>query len=176
MRILSATRHDPTRAAGLVLSVVAIVALIVFGASVRSAEALSLKWLLTPLTHTLSVGDTVVVGTDTVRPLALRVTPECTAAVLVIPCIVAFALFTLFRNVRMTRAVGALLLVVGMVFALNQLRIALVAAAYTSWGASGIWAAHSVLGTLISFAAILLGLAVQTRMTAGHARVARQVQ
>src|SRR5690349_10720011 len=96
--------RDNARILLLVLSAAVIAALFVFSSQLRAAEAVSLKWLLLPWTGTLAVGDTVVIGTDTVRPLALHITPECTSAIMVIPCVVAFALFTVMRNVRITRA------------------------------------------------------------------------
>ena len=172
---LSSGPRDLMRWATVALSAAIVTALVVFGTRVRSAEALSLHWWLSPWMHTLSVGDTVVVRTDTVRPLALHLTPECTAAIMVIPCVIAFAIFTAMRNVRIGRALGALAVVTALVFAVNQLRIGLLAAAYLGWGARSLWLAHSVVGTLISLAGIVLALVVQTRMTAATPRDEREV-
>jgi exosortase/archaeosortase family protein len=162
----TAASRDNARIVLVVLSAAVVAALFAFSHQLRAAEALSLKWLLVPWTGTTAVGDTVVIATDTVRPLALHITPECTSAIMVIPCVVAFALFAVVRNVRIGRALGALAVVAALVFAINQLRIALLAAAYIGWGANSLWIAHSVIGTLISLAGIMLALAVQTRLTA----------
>ncbi|WP_148285537.1 exosortase/archaeosortase family protein [Microbacterium sp. B24] len=85
---------------------------------------------------------------------ALQVTTECSAVFLTAPFLAVAALILLSRRFSATRIMVSLLLSVGLIVAVNELRIAFVGAALSWWGVEGYGWAHTVVGSILSIAAI----------------------
>jgi exosortase/archaeosortase family protein len=142
--------------------------LVLRAAQVRGLEAracLELVGLLTTGLHTTSaVGDVVYFGLRTHDTIGLRITNECTTAVLVIPFLVIMGCLALRSSVALSRVLLATLLGVVMLILVNVLRIGGIAWATYHWGlATGYEVSHLVVGSLFALAGFVLSVMVTFR-------------
>ena len=96
--------------------------------------------------------------------VGMRITAECTVAILTAPlCIVAAALL-LFARARWTRLVGGLAVGLLILVGVNQLRLALIAISMQHWGMSGYDVSHKFLGTVLALAGFVFGVLSMLRI------------
>lgn len=154
-----------------VAAVAAMVGLLTYNALVRNVEALTVEQALRYWIHARVVRDIIVVEPGQQHTIALRITPECTASLLVLPAVAMFCLFVIFRGVRIGRAVGGIVAACGFAYLANQIRILFIAVSWMYWGNDGVWVAHILVGTAISLVTIFAILVVQVWVTAIKGRV-----
>jgi exosortase/archaeosortase family protein len=154
-----------------VAAAAASVCILIFNLAVRRVEAMAIARTLGESMSARVVSDVIVIDPGRYRTAAFRVTPECTASILILPAVAAFCLYVVFRGVRITQAVLGLLAACVVAFATNQLRILLIVLSWQRWGDDGVWVAHILVGSAISLITILGVLILQIRLTAIHGRV-----
>ncbi|WP_148285538.1 exosortase/archaeosortase family protein [Microbacterium sp. B24] len=93
-------------------------------------------------------------------PYVLVVTPECSAVFLTAPFIAASALLVLSDRFTVKRIMATLSISIGVILAINALRIAFIAAALAWWGMDGYGWSHTVVGSALSFIAIGVSTAI----------------
>ncbi|MEZ0064729.1 exosortase/archaeosortase family protein [Streptacidiphilus sp. MAP12-20] len=99
--------------------------------------------------------DTVFLGLYTPRVYGLTITPECTSALPIAALLALAGAVALPGRFRLPRIGVALLVAAGGMFAVNQLRIVMIAWAAHTWGAAGYGWTHATVGSLL----ILVGIA-----------------
>ena len=176
---------DRTRAPALgrlmvLLAYCLLGALIVVRATqVRGLEALTCEPLIAILTvgshHTMAVGDVVYFGLQSSAAVGLQITNECSTAVLIIPFLLIMGGVGLRPTVRVSRVVLATLAGIGMLLAVNVIRIGGIGWATYHWGTTdGYRWSHLVIGSLLALAGFALSVLVALRiLVRGGDRVAR---
>ncbi len=147
----------------------------------RHFEAL----LATPVTGLVTGGKGAVTSHDIVffalgtnRAFGLKITEECTSALLLIPLLVMMGSFTVFSRLPLRRDLVALVVGAGLMMFVNMLRVALIGFSTYHWGMDpGYRYSHVFVGSafsLIGFVgAMLLAMWVLVRTErAGHPPVA----
>jgi hypothetical protein len=154
-------RGDAVRALLVALVVVgAGVELILGQHAIRSVEAS----VAAALAATLGVVPAHSLGTAVVFPLDQRfvgfsLTAGCTASLLAAPfCLIAAGLVAT-RRISVARGLFTLGLVSAVLFAVNQLRLLVIAASMRLWGfTTGYNRSHVLLGSLVSSIGLVIGL------------------
>lgn len=97
---------------------------------------------------------------------SFRITPECTALVLLVPLVLlasGLIVFTRAASWRVFTAVAAMWLVVTVI---NELRLASIGLATLQWGVDpGYQISHTFVGSVIGIAGFVAGLAVLLRLS-----------
>ncbi|MGI8750934.1 MAG: hypothetical protein ACR2MN_01185 [Acidimicrobiales bacterium] len=108
--------------------------------------------------HSRSLG-TAIIFPQGHSWIGLSLTAGCTAALLMTPFFLVGAGLILSRRVPVRRALISLAFVIVLVFAVNQLRFVVMAAAMRVWGFQlGYDRGHILLGTLVSTVGVALGV------------------
>lgn len=167
-------------AVGLVL-LAAAAGLLVWQQQVRAGEmSLAGAWfhlVLSGTTHT--AGDTIYF-TWTGGPLiGLQDTWECTVALLAAPlCAIGGALLALTR-MPVRRLLTGLVVALGLLIAVNQVRLAMIAVSLQRWGLDGYDLSHKVLGSIFAIAGFVLAAMVFLKIAGaspnGQHRLAAQL-
>jgi exosortase/archaeosortase family protein len=143
------------------------IALVVFNPAVRGIETVLSARFAGLITGSRAVGVSHshtfywLVGTS--RVTGLIITSDCTSAILIGPVLVAVAIFAFRRRVPAGRLFAAAVLVSGMLFVANLLRLGLITWATYHYGGPGFTWSHVILGsllTLVAFAGALVALAL----------------
>ena len=161
-----------TRAALAVAALVGGVVLAMSPMAIRVVEARAVAAVLSATARTLADRDVVVAGLGSSTPVAVRISGECTAALLCVPLLVAFACYVLFRGVRPAAAIAGLLAGAAVISVANILRICMIVVAWRTGGTGALGFTHVVVGSITSLVAALLGLFVQVRVSGAHGRPA----
>jgi exosortase/archaeosortase family protein len=101
--------------------------------------------------------------------VGMRISTECTVAMLTAPlCIVAAALL-MFARARWSRLVVGLAVGLTILVGINQLRLALIAVSMQHWGMTGYDVSHKFLGTVVALAGFVVGVLTMLRIaTSDH--------
>ncbi len=145
------------------------VLMVVRAKEVRAFEALTCEPLIGLLTvgrdNTAAVGDVVYFGLHTSAAIGLQITNECTTAVLVIPFLLIMGAMALRSSVPVWRVVLATLIGVGMLLAVNIIRIGGIGWATYHWGTTtGYRVSHLVVGSLFALAGFALSVMAAFRI------------
>jgi exosortase/archaeosortase family protein len=157
----------PAGAVALALSL----GLLVWQARFRVGEAWVTAWFLR-LFHLRSAA---ALGPNVVFPLhgrwvGFELTVACTAALLLVPFFAVAGLLLLVGRVDRGRAAVALLVATGVIFAVNQLRLLVIAGSMLAWGfQTGYERSHVFLGTMLSTIGVIAGVIVFIWMLIGGA-------
>lgn len=160
----------------------AAVWLVFADATFRHFEA----WLSAPVTgfitgrhSAVTVKEIVYFALGTPRAFGLRITDECTSALLLIPLLVMMGSFTIFSRVALRRQLLALLVGASVMLAVNILRVSGIGWATWKFGYSpGYTVSHVFVGSALSLVgfvgAMLLALWVLVRAQRPGARGAKR--
>jgi exosortase/archaeosortase family protein len=143
---------------------------ILFGPQIRETEAMILRFLVSPWANSTRVDTTVYLGLGTRRAIGLDITAECTVGVLLLPLLLAYCAFVIFRGVRIRSALTGLGQAFVIVAVANELRLVSIMVAWHRWGTTGLWVAHVLVGSIVSLAAVVVALAIQLRRSVRDGR------
>jgi exosortase/archaeosortase family protein len=149
----------------------AMAAGIVCAAKGRTIEARIAADLVGSVTrgHTGTVGDVILAGMGTRRPMGLQITNECTVLLLIVPMLFTAGLITLFRRFRVPRVLLGLLAGVVIVGVTNQLRILLIAWATQRYGLGvGYEVTHKFVGSVLALLGFAVGLLAMLKIAPGR--------
>ena len=160
---------------GLALLVCCVLAIVEAGA-VRNIEAMLAEPLVDAVTsgHSTTSRDVILFGLGTNGATGLRISPECTVLVMLLPIGAVVGLLVMFSRLSVPRlflggALGALAAIL-----VNQLRIALIAFSLQEWGIDpGYKISHTFVGSVFAIIGftlaflILMKVAVKDK-NAGH--------
>lgn len=151
------------------IAVIAAVASVVFIQQVAVIEALATAFWTDPLlaggVHAARDNFVVVVeGT----PIAFHVTPSCSAAVLLAPALLVYAVILVVRYIPLVRAVTAGLVMAAVIVVTNQLRLGLIGWASQAWGMDlGYQISHRYVGSALAIAGFTAGVVLLFLLTSG---------
>lgn len=171
-----ALRPGPAQLALAFASIAGAVLLVVFIHRVATVEAATVAFWLGPLVFdgVIPIQEHFVVVVDGV-PVGFKVTASCSAAVLLAPAMVMYAVILFIRRVSMVRALAALVAMVATIFVTNQLRLGLIGWASQVWGLDlGYEITHRYVGSALAIIGFSLGVALLfllTRSNGGSDRV-----
>ena len=136
------------------------VALVVFHQQVRNAEAFLGGLALNLVTgyDLYSWMDQLILTQADGSHLALRVTPECSVLVVLVPTLLALAVILLITRVSIRRWLLSLIAVAAVMNIANVIRIVTIAIGAFSFGNVGYSITHTVIGTLIIAAGTVGGV------------------
>ena len=129
--------------------------------TVRHLEAQTAAGLadLVGLASAQSLGASVIFPLDG-HFVGFNITPACTVALLVLPFFLAATLIIASRRVPIRRTLMALVVFSAVIFAVNQVRLAVAVGAMRVWGfESGYERSHVFLGTVVSTVGVLGSMA-----------------
>ncbi|MGH9125191.1 MAG: hypothetical protein ACRDZ8_10765 [Acidimicrobiales bacterium] len=137
-------------------------ALLIWEARFRVIEASVSAWTI----RLFRVRPARSLGPDVIFPLGHRwvgfaLTLSCTSALLMVPFFVIAGVLLLFRRVPRRRALVALAVAAAVLFAINQLRLVVIAASMLWWGfETGYQRSHVLLGTTLSTIGVIIGIII----------------
>jgi exosortase/archaeosortase family protein len=153
---------------GALLLAAAGVAVIWLQGTVRDDEAsIAGRWFGAVLHGKVSSAHDVVVFPWSKGPLVgLKITSECTVALLLGPLIILAGLMLAVTTIRVQRLLAGLTAGLAVVVLVNQLRLALIAVSTQHWGISGYDVSHKFVGTLIALAGFVTAVLLMIRLAA----------
>jgi|SRR5579884_900986 len=140
----------------------AALALLVWEARFRVTEAAVSAWVI----RLLRVRPAHSLGPNVIFPLGHRwvgfaLTLSCSSALLIVPFVVIAAVLLAFQRVPRARALVALAVASAILFAVNQLRLVVIAASMLWWGfVTGYQRSHVLLGTALSTIGVIVGIII----------------
>lgn len=162
--------RDPIAVATGVAVLVGGLALLIWEARFRVTEARVSAWVLR-LVH---IHPAVTFGTSVVFPLhnhwvGYQLDIACTAALLMVPFFAVAGLLMVFGRTRSRRALFALAITSAVIFAVNQLRLLMIASSMRWWGfQTGYDRSHIFMGTILSTVGVIVGIVVFVWMLVDH--------
>lgn len=163
----SATFRRSGRIAVALALLAAAIADLLQQATVRQVEArLAASWFGVLLTGPVtSFRDTVVFPWSGGPAIGLKITSECTVALLIGPLFIVAAALLVFARPRPHRLALGVAVSIAIMAAVNQVRLLIIAVAVQRWGLSGYEASHKFVGTLISLAGFVVGALALVRIS-----------
>jgi exosortase/archaeosortase family protein len=169
-------RRRRLRLAGAASLAVIGVVMLWLQASIRVAEAsLAGHWFPAVLTGWVGTShDVVFFSRLHGSMIGIRITSECTVALLTGPlCLLAAALIA-FAHTQWRRSLTGLLAGLLIVIAVNQIRLAIIAIAMQHWGMSGYEVSHKFVGTLIALAGFAVAALAMLKIATSQRTVANR--
>lgn len=155
-------RFTPARAGVFALLLMACGGMLWSEAGFRALEAsVAARWLDVVVPPVSSSGPGYLVPIGDTGVVMLRVTPECSVLLLIIPILLVLSFFSLHGRTPLPRVIFAAVAASAGLFVVNQFRLGVIAVATNIWGMDpGYELSHVLVGSIIGilgFVGALLG-------------------
>ena len=113
-----------------------------------------------------STRDIVTFGWSKGPLVGLKITSECTVALLIGPLIILAAIMLAVTKMQIRRLAAGLAVALAIVVVVNQLRLALIAVSTQHWGISGYDVSHKFVGTLVALVGFVAAVLLMIKLAA----------
>jgi len=149
------------------------VGFVLFDASVRRLEASTSAAVIAVTGFRSAAIGSAVVFMNQGRAVGYSLTPGCSVALLVAPLMLIVAALLFVRRLSLRRALTTAVVLVALLFTVNQCRFLVIAWSMREWGfRTGYERSHIFLGTIVSTIGVVVGLLLVLRQVTAQRRVA----